>query len=654
MIELEEREFLPWAHATVVKGEEHLLKEGIFQHPAKEDEHFIPGSIKGKQKVYEDVGADKYVVDTVREGYKLVFDTFPPPSVTKNNKSARENPIFVREEIKRLVSLGCVQETAIRPTLVLPLSLVYSNKWRLCLDCSRGLNPYCTTRKVTLSDLRHVAHTVKQNDYMVVNDLASGYWQVPVHETDQQLLGFQFEDENGSNNFYFWKVLVLGVKDAVYLFTRLTAPLMAALRKDGFRGQIYIDDVLTAGSSKEETLQAESKLYRMFNKGGWVFKPSKRSGDPSQQCQYLGLIIDSTDMTFNIPDEKVKELENMLEKVKGYKNRGHPVRDLAKLVGKIQSLRLATGPIVSVLTRSLYAIISAAKTWGSWVKLDDLALFEVNWWLKNLKHTKKFPISVSLSTTVAQFKVASDASDIGHYCYLTGKVPRVLAARDFSQQERGESSTWRELSAFHETWTNKDNLEEFKNSRVAHYSDSQAMVYIVGRGSRNRKLQPMIVEATVALRKYGISMEAVWVSRNEEIISLADLGSRDYDRDDISLDFDTMVNIYQEFGDFDLDAMATATTSKGKKFFSRRQTPGTSGVNFFHQTLSPGESIFCFPPPRLLVPALRHVENQKTRAVFVVPVWPASTFYSVFWPDGTHALESTQRMILINPYFICG
>ena len=56
-------------------------------------------------------------------------------------------------------------------------------------------------------------------------------------------------------------------------------------------------------------------------------------------------------MTFNIPDEKVKELENMLEKVKGYKNRGHPVRDLAKLVGKIQSLRLATGPIVSVLTR---------------------------------------------------------------------------------------------------------------------------------------------------------------------------------------------------------------------------------------------------------------------------------------------------------------
>ena len=141
---------------------------------------------------------------------------------------------------------------------------------------------------------------------------------------------------------------------------------------------------------------------------------------------------------------------------------------------------------------------------------------------------------------------------------------------------------------------------------------------------------------------------------SEEIISLADLGSRDYDRDDISLDFDTMVNIYQEFGDFDLDAMATATTSKGKKFFSRRQTPGTSGVNFFHQTLSPGESIFCFPPPRLLVPALRHVENQKTRAVFVVPVWPASTFYSVFWPDGTHALESTQRMILINPYFICG
>ena len=112
MFELEEREFLPWAHATVVKGDEHLLKEGIFQHPdAKEDAHLVPGSIKGKHQFYEDIGADKYVVDTVREGYKLVFDAFPPPSVTKNNKPARENPTFVREEIQRLASLGCVQET---------------------------------------------------------------------------------------------------------------------------------------------------------------------------------------------------------------------------------------------------------------------------------------------------------------------------------------------------------------------------------------------------------------------------------------------------------------------------------------------------------------------------------------------------------------
>ena len=34
-------------------------------------------------------------------------------------------------------------------------------------------------------------------------------------------------------------------------------------------------------------------MLSVFSRGGWVFKPSKRSGEPSQVCKYLGLIVDS-------------------------------------------------------------------------------------------------------------------------------------------------------------------------------------------------------------------------------------------------------------------------------------------------------------------------------------------------------------------------
>ena len=259
-----EADLSAWAQTEVGAGEEHLVMDLTAQESDSNEQTFVAGGVLGKHQVYEQLGADPIVVKWVKEGYRLVFDSPPPNSFTKNNMSAREAADFVRTELQKLEKLKCIRRTKVRPAIVLPLSLVFSNKWRICLDASRGLNPYCTTRHITLADLSQIGRTVQQNDYMVVNDLTSGYWQVPMHPADQDKLGFQFEDEKGAETFYTWQVLVLGLKDAVYAFTRLTAPLMATLRKEGFRGQIYIDDVLTTAATLESALYWEKRLYQVF------------------------------------------------------------------------------------------------------------------------------------------------------------------------------------------------------------------------------------------------------------------------------------------------------------------------------------------------------------------------------------------------------
>ena len=50
----------------------------------------VPGRIKGKLEAYEEADASDYVLNTVREGYKLVFnsDEFPPSDYRTNNFSA--------------------------------------------------------------------------------------------------------------------------------------------------------------------------------------------------------------------------------------------------------------------------------------------------------------------------------------------------------------------------------------------------------------------------------------------------------------------------------------------------------------------------------------------------------------------------------------
>ena len=610
---MEEHSFCHLSELDVVEGEEHmadmLAPEAGGRGAHQGTDNRVPGRLRGKHEEYEKIGAEPYVVCTIREGYRLEFDGCePPPSFLPNNRSAREAPEFVASELERLEALGCIEKVKERPRVVNPMSVVMSGKLRLVLDGSRNLNPYCKQRGIKLEDHSHISSTVKRGDFMVVNDHDSGYWHVPVAEDHWTFLGIHIVDEGGQIHYWVWKVLVLGLRDAAHIYTRINRPIMAALRREGKRGLIYIDDVLTAAESLKKCLEAEARMYELFEACGWVFKPSKRSGDPSQSCRFLGLIIDSRDYTFNIPEEKINNIKAVIDQVRK-EGRKVKVKLVARLIGKLQAVRLATGPIVAVLTRSLTHVVVSAPTWRSKVELTEMAWFELNWWDSNLSQVSKFPIREGLSSTPVSYETASDASGVGHFSYLVGGSSTTLASRAFTEEEQLQSSTWRELLSVHETWTRPEVLARFEGSRVAHYTDNKAVAAILHAGSRNTRLQPMVVEVVLALRGARIVMEAVWRSREEGVIQWADRGSRDFHKDDVSLDFESMAKIFEEFGCFQVDTFASASNTKGARFFSRLDVPHTAGVNFFHQKLNVADSHFCFPPPILLVSALQHFER---------------------------------------------
>jgi len=158
----------------------------------------------------------------------------------------------------------------------------------------------------------------------------------------------------------------------------------------GKRGQIYIDDLLSACQGYHLALLQDQFIQNFFGEGGWVFKPSKSSGLPSQRVIYLGLVIDSLTMQFEIPPEK---LVRLLEGAKFLlKARRFKVKALASWVGLLQSVRLAVGPLVSLMCRSLYDVIKSAQYWSSFVKLTNLARFQLEWWVENLEELNGYPI----------------------------------------------------------------------------------------------------------------------------------------------------------------------------------------------------------------------------------------------------------------------
>ena len=124
----------------------------------------------------ETLKPSRYVLDIIKFGYKLPFSSEPPRSFSQNNRSAREDQDFVRAEIFRLESLGCIERVETLPYLILPLSSVFSKNKRLVVDASRSLNPYLKNRRVRLQDHRDIPTFVNSGDIFTVDDLDSGYW----------------------------------------------------------------------------------------------------------------------------------------------------------------------------------------------------------------------------------------------------------------------------------------------------------------------------------------------------------------------------------------------------------------------------------------------------------------------------------------------
>ena len=228
-------------------------------------------------------------LDIVRNGYKLPFldGCIPPVSDLPNNRSATNEPDFVESQLMNFEKIGALKRTQEKPHIILPLSVVISNKKRLVTDASRNLNPHLQDLKVTLSHLEVVNEGIAKDSFMATLDLESGYHQVPIHPDFYTYLGVKWT-KNGKTVYYYWTVLFLGVKTAVHLFTKLLRPHIKFCQTLGISLSFYIDDERVLGSSYYICL-----VHFLFTKicltlAGWVVHPSKGINLPVQQGIFFG------------------------------------------------------------------------------------------------------------------------------------------------------------------------------------------------------------------------------------------------------------------------------------------------------------------------------------------------------------------------------
>ena len=85
---------------------------------------------------------------------------------------------------------------------------------------------------------------------------------------------------------------------------------------------------------------------------------------------------------------------------------------------------------------------------------------------------------------------------------------------------------------------------------------------------------------------------------------------------------------------FSVDGFASGSISKCARFFSKRFTPGTGGVDFFMHELSSEDFFWLFLPVNLLCKTVEHLALFRTSSVFVVACVAKVFYFQLFFSRG--------------------
>ena len=185
------------------------------------------------------------------------------------------------------------------------------------------------------------------------------------------------------------------------------------------------------------------------------------------------------------------------------------------------------------------------------------------------------------------------------YIYIYDQV----AKGNFSENEIGQSSTWRELKGTLNVMKSYVNI--LKGNTVKHRTDNQNVVRALSTGSKTDNVYAIVINIFKLCIENNIQLFPEWIPRS--LNQLADWISKDIDQDDYKLHLDLFATLDILWGPHTIDRFSSYRTRQVPRFCSRFPKPDTEATDAFSVAWS-GENNWLFPPPYLLPKVLRHLE----------------------------------------------
>ena len=404
----------------------------------------VKGRLKSHTQFWIDIQTPDFILDCIRDGYKIPFFSTLEPTTFKNNRSAQAHAEFVADAITELISSGRIHQTCKEQLLVispLSVSVQQTGKKRLILDL-RYVNQHVYKQRVKFDDWRTAINFFGKGTYFTKFDLKSGYHHLEIFPDHQPFLGFSWTYPDGNTCFYMFSVLPFGLSSAPYIFTKLLRPLIRHWRSLGIHSTIFLDDNIDMEKSFETSARHAQIVRADVSRSGLVANDDKSVWVPTQNITWLGLSWDGIDGTLAIASHRIEKLISTLNRV--LKTTHVSARVLVSVVGQIISTGPVTGNLARIMSRHCQMSIASAAEWDTPFEIDQYCLHELKFWHTNVTAINSRSFTESLATNQTLY---SDASATACGAFIEGKTH--AAHRMFSSSEKEMSSTYRELLAIH-------------------------------------------------------------------------------------------------------------------------------------------------------------------------------------------------------------
>ena len=584
------------------------------------DSDCVKGRLGKRWKFWEQIGANEFILDMIKHGYKLPFISQPTYKNMKNNESAYSNASFVSSTLKDLLKSGSILEVPFEPRVVSPLSVDTrpSGKQRLILDL-RHVNKFLLSEHIRFDDWRVFQHFVRPGGFLFKFDLRKGYHHVSIAPEYQTFLGFSWKIE-GKKKYFVFTVLPFGLSTAPMVFTKLLRPLVSVWHKQGVKIAVYLDDGAGIDFTEDSTKQASQMTRTLLSDTGFVVNEEKSQWQPSRKMTWLGVELNLFENTYKITQQRISSLLCTIESV--LKSPHTTARVLCRLTGKVVSMKFVLSNIIKLKTRSLYKAIDEAASWDGKFNIFNYsdAHKEILFWRDNIDLLN----NKSILKSQVKYTIYSDASSSGIGAILKEGSSLNVCHKMFDVREIDRSSTWRELEAI------RFGLDSFchklSNSSISWLTDNRAAMYVSSSGSNKSHLQDLALSIYELSRNFNINLEVNWVPRDEN--QIADRVSKIIDPDDWEITEEFLHFLEHRWGNFTVDRFANFDNAKCERFNSKYVVPGTEAVDAFTQDWRFERNLIV--PPVSQIPQVLHLLKSQPgiRGVLVIPFWTASSF----WP----------------------